>query len=655
MVIFKPAQLRKMKLASSENFRWYALVAGLAAVLMLLAALQYSSVKAVSTATTEQMRASLRGSLMDVRLGLQVELRPLCRDLQSGRSNPSNLHEDNLHEYAVRFERWRSVAVHPTLVEAVYVWQQNNESSQQLFKLNAGRTTFEPSAWPGELAELKEHLIEANRPPNFSDPNNPDPPPDSNSEPSRRGPSPPFRDERGAGPPRGDVRPSSWMIDENIPALVSPVPNRPFQKSKFDRPMPPSWLIVVLDRNVLGQHILPELIQRYFGKDEQSSYEVAVIDRNGRAPDLYTSGVKSKNTGHLMPDEALNLFGRPAPSSASSESSFGGTFAPPPNPAPESANLEADASPGEFHYGFNNQGPPSNIEPIRYYGAGQAWEIVAKHRQGSVEAAVAALSRRNLMFNFAVLLVLTMTMATIITAAARARRFGRLQMDFVTNVSHELRTPLTGIVSAAQNIADGLIDDKQRVSLYGKAIVREAHQLSELVEQILQFSAVQKEGDRYHLQPVDIAEVLQFSLQNISTLIQSAGVTVEQEIQPGLPLVSADFKALSVCLQNLIGNAIKYGGDKHWLGVSAWMEKHSNRANEVCISVSDRGIGIPRDELDRIFEPFYRTAEVTEAQIHGTGLGLPLAKRIAEAMGGSLTVSSEPGQGSTFTVHLSAK
>ena len=101
------------------------------------------------------------------------------------------------------------------------------------------------------------------------------------------------------------------------------------------------------------------------------------------------------------------------------------------------------------------------------------------------------------MFNFAVLLVLAATMATIISASQRARRFGELQMDFVSNVSHELRTPLTGIISAAQNIADGVIDDKERLTRYGTAIVNQAHQLTDLGEQILLFSATQKDRHRY--------------------------------------------------------------------------------------------------------------------------------------------------------------
>src|ERR1700741_3370243 len=113
---------QKMKLPWSENYRWYALVAGLVGVLALLAVLQYRSVEAVSVATAEQMHQNLRGSLMDVRQGLERELSPLCRELHRG---PEPFGRADFHEYALRFERWRSAAAHPTLVDAAYVWQQD--------------------------------------------------------------------------------------------------------------------------------------------------------------------------------------------------------------------------------------------------------------------------------------------------------------------------------------------------------------------------------------------------------------------------------------------------------------------------------------------------------------------------------------------------
>jgi signal transduction histidine kinase len=438
------------------------------------------------------------------------------------------------------------------------------------------------------------------------------------------------------------------MIDQNVPALFHSFSESGSPASHREGPPPLNWIVIVLDRHVLSQHILPELVERYFGKHEQSSYDVAVTDSTAQETDLYSSYPGFDRQKDFQADAGLNLFGPPIPVVAGRASLFGGLFVPAPQvrqPQPVSQR-SSDSSTG-----FHDEGRV-RIEPIHSREGEPGWEIIAKHRKGSVEAAVAALSRQNLIFNFAVLLILAATMGMIIATTLRGRRFARLQMDFVTNVSHELRTPLTGIISAAQNIADELIDDKQRMARYGRAIVGEAQQLSELVEQILLFSATQNEGHRYHLQSTDVTEVIDFSLRSTSALVRSAGVTVEQHIQPDLPKVFADFKALSHCLQNLIGNAVKYGGDGQWIGIQALAANGPNRGKEITISVADRGIGISPQDLHHVFEPFYRTAEVTAAQIHGSGLGLPLAKKITEAMGGRLTVESALGKGSTFTVHL---
>jgi signal transduction histidine kinase len=112
-----------------------------------------------------------------------------------------------------------------------------------------------------------------------------------------------------------------------------------------------------------------------------------------------------------------------------------------------------------------------------------------------------------------------------------------------------------------------------------------------------------------------------------------------------------DLQAISHCLQNLISNAVKYSGKSLWIGISA-SSHYRGSHDEIWITVQDRGVGIGESDLAHIFEPFYRSAKSVDAQIHGTGLGLAVAARIAEAMGGGLSVRSELEVGSAFTLHL---
>jgi signal transduction histidine kinase len=149
-----------------------------------------------------------------------------------------------------------------------------------------------------------------------------------------------------------------------------------------------------------------------------------------------------------------------------------------------------------------------------------------------------------------------------------------------------------------------------------------------------------------------VTDILDAALSSTAGLIQTAGFHVDRSVESNLPQIFGDLSALSQALQNLITNALKYGSEQRWIGIQARLVELGMTGKEIQISIADRGMGIDAQELTRIFEPFYRSSSVTSAQIHGTGLGLPLAKSIVEAMKGYLSVKSTPGRGSTFTVHL---
>src|SRR5262249_33121474 len=156
---------------------------------------------------------------------------------------------------------------------------------------------------------------------------------------------------------------------------------------------------------------------------------------------------------------------------------------------------------------------------------------------GSLEAVVTAIRRRNLALSFGVLLVLAAGIGIIVVSSQRARMLARLQMDFVASVSHELRTPLAVISSSAENITDGVVAGRQQLSQYGTEIKNQAKHLIQLVEQILLFAATRNKHHQYNLRPLRVAEVIEAALKDTAGLIDSAGVTVEQEIAPNLPPV----------------------------------------------------------------------------------------------------------------------
>jgi signal transduction histidine kinase len=286
------------------------------------------------------------------------------------------------------------------------------------------------------------------------------------------------------------------------------------------------------------------------------------------------------------------------------------------------------------------------------------WLLLAKHRAGSLEAAVAAVRQRNLMVSSSVLLLLTLAIGLIVVSARRAQELARQQMEFVAAVSHELRTPVSVIGAAAGNLADGVVGDPARVRKYGETIQGEARRLAETVERVLQLAGIAAGRAAAAQVQVPPADLVHDSVGACRTEIENAGVHVEIDIAEGLPPVLGDVTALRSALQNLISNGVKYGGDARWLRVTAGPGTGSRESGvgikSVIFTVEDHGFGIDADDRKHIFEPFYRGREAVSKQIQGSGLGLNLVARIAEAHGGRVGVTSEPGKGSVFTISLPA-
>jgi two-component system OmpR family sensor kinase len=180
-------------------------------------------------------------------------------------------------------------------------------------------------------------------------------------------------------------------------------------------------------------------------------------------------------------------------------------------------------------------------------------------------------------------------------------------------------------------------------------IESEARRLGDMVECALQYARLSSRGllMRVPLAPADIIEA---AIRSASTALE--GSTVQRSIAGGLPLVLGDAAALQSAVQNLIVNALKYGGPNGWVGVRA--ERSSAHQPGVRITIEDRGPGIAAEDLPHIFEPFYRGADALVRRPHGSGLGLSFVQHVVAAHNGRVTVTTTQGSGSAFTIHLPA-
>ena len=610
---------------SKDRVLTWAVPGLLTCVLIALAVLQYRWSRQVSEAASTRMQTSLQNSMMNFRLDLSRELATMCLELQG-----DNARSVDARGLSQKVKEWQRTSSLSGLILNVYEWKRSEGIDSPLLRLSTSQSRFEiMDEWPAEFDAVRELLISTN--PTAGGP--------------RSGASAAQSAKKKAGSARSEfgAAPIVGAVEQSIPIFVVPA----------TRSGESIWLLIELDRVVLRDRLFPQLSDRYFGDSRSSDYEVAVVASGAEPPQiLFSSGAGFGEDAQMRIDATLNLFGPPSVRTGSTK--------PPADSVQSSGQysrpLESALPAAATNMGFYK----IRFDPIHIVGnAGgnsgrnsRDWQIVAKHRSGSVAAAVARLRYRDLKISFGVLLVLASSVALILFNSQRARRLAMLQMDFVAGVSHELRTPVAAILSISENIVDGVVENEEQLLRYGGMIQNQARLLHHLVEQVLRFAALQRRATSYTIRELRIPDVVDEVLENMATFIAASGFTVERNIEADLPAVSVDFGVLSQCLQNLITNAIKYGGQSKWIGIRATSKR--GKPALIDLVVEDHGIGIDHEDLKHIFEPFYRSPKVMESPVHGTGLGLALAKNFAEAMGGWLTVVSKPGKGSAFTIHLPA-
>ena len=574
---------------------WPLLVIALCALMLaFLAGLQFVWTGQLSQGQAAMMKNTLDGSIRQLHQEVEREFLSLVGDFQRDVRGPT---EAEWAGFAESYSLWSETSFHPQLVRRLLIAGHDSGGQGTLREVTLGTGEMVDANWDPELEPLKVSIEAVQRNP-------------------RRG---------------RNQRPFGWTLFPEASAVTRPLQD--FGRNRGQPPRGPrgdgqqGFLIIVLDWGYVVGTMLPALVEQFFaGAGGDRLYDVALV-AGGDREFIYRSSPTLDSEWLVGADSRTIIRFAREPSARSQLQ----------GPGPQGGRRAQPFGRGRLV--LAGSGAPLEVE------------IAAKHVAGSLQAVVEQQRVRNLAMGFGVLLLLGSAMALVIVSARRAARLAGMQMEFVAGVTHELRTPLSVICSVGENLSDGVVASGRHVQRYGQLIRDQGHRLAEMVEQTLQFAAMESGQRRFQLGPVAPSAIVQSAVDQALPMIEQAGFSLERDEAPGLPAVTTDEKAVQQVLANLLSNAVKYGEPARSVRIESSVE-HAGRNPEVQIRVRDRGMGIPAKETRRIFDAFFRGAAASEENIQGSGLGLKLARDLARGMGGNLSVRSDPGKGSEFTLHL---
>jgi len=310
--------------------------------------------------------------------------------------------------------------------------------------------------------------------------------------------------------------------------------------------------------------------------------------------------------------------------------------------AVEGAVSDSSGTPGDLTFASGDEGDGELL--------GAAFPGLVVRFPASADAETSGWDVRRWFYLVALLLVLSVTLfgAYFLSRDVRRElRVAELRSRFVSAVSHELKTPLTAIRMFAETLQLGRSANPETQTEYLETIVNESERLTRLLNNVLDFSKIERGKKEYLRSPNDLADIVHASARAMQYPFEQQQFTLKVEVEEGLRPASVDRDAIEQAILNLLANAMKYSGS------SREIDLRLRRADgEALIEVVDHGVGIDPDEQRKIFEQFYRVSTKDNDGIPGTGLGLTLVRHIAEGHDGQVTVDSAPGQGSTFAIHL---
>jgi signal transduction histidine kinase len=278
------------------------------------------------------------------------------------------------------------------------------------------------------------------------------------------------------------------------------------------------------------------------------------------------------------------------------------------------------------------------------------WLIEFYHRPQSPYRLLLASGQSTYLYMFlAIATILGFGLVLTIRTVTHELELARLKSDFVSTVSHEFKSPLTSIRQLAEMLQTGRVPSEERRQHYYDVLVEQSSGLSSLVTNVLDLARIEEGREEFHFEPVDLGALVRDLVETTQHRVGHDGFDVIARVTDPLPRVRGDVEALRQAVSNLLNNAIQYSDEAREVNVTV-----SAVGGVVRVAVEDFGVGIPEEEIGKVFDRFYRGSDELARSIRGSGLGLTLVKETVKAHAGSVEVTSRSGEGSTFCIELPA-
>lgn len=598
--------------------------------------------------TAISLNSSVRPTIEDLRLKTWLLLMMFKADADLDRSR-------RLEHYQQRYNSWHELSVHGPIVKRILFYDMSSRATGTLTELRGKARGLTQAEWDDELAPVRRHIEEFG-----------------------------FRPGQGVSARFT----ATWTFLPRAMAMFRPIVSRePSWRRNPERPGATGYLILKLDLAYIRDRLIPTVLDHRFGRLLESAdrYEVTFV-LDGESLYSYkpssVAGSRTETSVGTISGYALSHPQERDQTAPNGPADYSARLPPllkadealrprgmyqrirvrgptvttrlrdpelVPSGSLSSLDLESDRPRG----GYAPVLIDSSGLPRLFLGTEKRHSLRIEARRIGIplREAVNDAYNRSIAVGVAVIALLMAAMAMLAITGGRAAQLAELRLNAAASQAHQLLTPLAVVIGLADSMVRGALGRDKKVLQYGTLLHDYGKRLNTIVERAMQVSANDTFDVPLSLDLVDVSEVASTALEDLQPLMDTSGFSLERSLTEELPKVRANSEALRQCIGDLLSNAIKYGESGRWVKVET-CESVAGSSREVLVRVHDRGSGIPAREVSRIFEPYYRVPHERNASIPGAGLGLQLVRETVAQMGGKLTLETQEGQGSVFTIHL---